>query len=662
MIAKMDQITVVGCRKDAPKVLVSLQSLGVVQLDPLEVEDSRLNRLRLEGDDRADKEGWEAVVARSGALLDVLNASDVQGSGRWKGPSALSDINEHLEAVGSQVDELVAERAELADTLDVIDTFLPTLREVAPYLALFENSNYLYSTALSVPSDMYEKVSAALSATVEERLLLASIDQGRNLLVVLVGLKADLDKLRGVINRSGLSELGLPDDYGERSIAKAVHMMEEQSRTFPRQYALIGEKLSELANEQGGRLRAMHTIASNNSNRLGRLEDMVQGRYGFALQGWVPSSERVRVAESLKKQYKDELAIESRAADQHHDQNIPVLLDNPSWVKPFQGLLALFSPPKYGSFDPSWTLAVFFPFFFGLVVGDIGFSLMFAGIGLFLRRRGRSGRSLSLGPLGIVIPVRALAPISTVIYWCAGWGALFGFLFGEFFGNFLERFPIGQPVFYTNLHHEAGYGLIPIALFRVEVFTPILLVSLAFGVLQVLAGWAIRVIYGIKHNDMRHVYEGVGMFSGLLALVIFATSFLTGNINPVVTGLVLTGLLIFIVATVLARMPLMLLEIFSNSGHILSYLRIFAVGLSAALVANLATDLGFAIGGSLPIIGPILGILVGLSVHLIAIALTIIGHTLQPLRLQYVEFFTKFGFYDESGRPYRPFRLLGGNS
>ncbi len=39
MIAKMDQITVVGCRKDAPKVLVSLQSLGVVQLDPLEVED-----------------------------------------------------------------------------------------------------------------------------------------------------------------------------------------------------------------------------------------------------------------------------------------------------------------------------------------------------------------------------------------------------------------------------------------------------------------------------------------------------------------------------------------------------------------------------------------------------------------------------------------------
>ena len=86
------------------------------------------------------------------------------------------------------------------------------------------------------------------------------------------------------------------------------------------------------------------------------------------------------------------------------------------------------------------------------------------------------------------------------------------------------------------------------------------------------------------------------------------------------------------------------------------------MGLSAALVANLATGLGFALGDTLPIIGPILGILVALVVHFIAITLTIIGHTLQPLRLNYVEFFTKFGFYDESGRPYAPFRLLGGRS
>jgi V/A-type H+/Na+-transporting ATPase subunit I len=137
---------------------------------------------------------------------------------------------------------------------------------------------------------------------------------------------------------------------------------------------------------------------------------------------------------------------------------------------------------------------------------------------------------------------------------------------------------------------------------------------------------------------------------------------MTQNLTTPLIVVIVIGFIIFLAGVVLSGLPLMIVELISNSGNILSYLRLFAVGLSAALVANLATDLGFAISGTLPIIGPILGILVALAVHLIAIALTIIGHTLQPLRLQYVEFFTKFGFYEENGRPYQPFRLFGGKA
>jgi V/A-type H+-transporting ATPase subunit I len=159
---------------------------------------------------------------------------------------------------------------------------------------------------------------------------------------------------------------------------------------------------------------------------------------------------------------------------------------------------------------------------------------------------------------------------------------------------------------------------------------------------------------------MKHVYEGIGMFAGLTGIVVFAAAFLNDALTPVTLGIAGAGMAIFLVCAVLAKMPLMVVEIISNSGHILSYLRLFAVGLAAALVANLATDLGFGIAGILPVLGPILGIVVALFVHLLAMALTIIGHTLQPLRLQYVEFFTKFGFYDESGRPYTPFKVVGG--
>jgi V/A-type H+-transporting ATPase subunit I len=341
---------------------------------------------------------------------------------------------------------------------------------------------------------------------------------------------------------------------------------------------------------------------------------------------------------------------------------VPVRLENAGWARPFQILLSLFAPPKYGNFDPTWTLAIFFPLFFGVIVGDIAFGLIFALIAFSLRRRGFAGKSLSLGPLGIVIPPDALKPISTMIYWAASWTIVWGYLYGEFFGTFLEYWPKAKPIFYTTLHKPAGYGWLEIALFRVEDFTPIILLSIAFGTVQILGGWVIRVVYGIKHHDMKHVYEGIGMFAGISALVIFASAFLTDNLNPIVNGVVGVGFVIFFISVLLAKMPLMLIELVSNGGNILSYLRIFAVGLAAALVAKLATQLGFALADTLPIIGPVLGILVGVFVHLLALVLKVIGYTLQPLRLQYVEFYTKFGFYEASGRPYQPFKLLGGKS
>jgi aerobic-type carbon monoxide dehydrogenase small subunit (CoxS/CutS family) len=67
-------------------------------------------------------------------------------------------------------------------------------------------------------------------------------------------------------------------------------------------------------------------------------------------------------------------------------------------------------------------------------------------------------------------------------------------------------------------------------------------------------------------------------------------------------------------------------------------------------------------GVPIPVLGVVLGIIVGAVINLLAVTIKIIAYTMQPLRLHYVEFFSKFGFHDESGRPYRPFRLLGGKS
>ncbi len=655
MIAQMDKLTLVGSKGKVNEALTSLQKLGVVQVEPIEFES--LSKFNLQGDELLLKERWDKLANKSKGLLNALEIDDLVPAAKLE-TTDIDSLEKQLNDIAKQADRLVAEKQTMLDELEVINTYLPPFRQVAADLARLDDSHYLVGKAFIIPD--YEAVQVFKAVVAEEmpETLLFEKAYGKEWLVTATMLKKDTQEFTRLLGSSGYAALALPESYAEQGTAKAVHIMEERLKSIPERLAIIDNELDKISNQKSEALQAVEKIAKNQQKRFEVLTNLGETKYGFALQGWLPSQNSPKVVATLEKQYPEDIIVEVRPADEHSDKDVPVKLENPNWIKPFEGLLSLFSPPKYGSFDPSWTLAVFFPFFFGLVVGDIGFSLLFLLIGFSLRARGKDNKKLSLGPLSITIKPEALLPIGTVINWCAMWGIVWGFLYGEFFGNFLEHWPQAKPIFYTPLHSDNGF--IPIALFRVEQFTPLLLLSLGFGILQVLGGWAIRAYYGHKHHDRKHFWEGIGMFSGLLALVIFATAFLQDGLNAAVQTIVIAGLAIFIFAVFMSRMPLMLIELISNGGNILSYLRLFAVGLSAALVANLATDLGFAINSSLPIIGPVIGILVGLSVHMITLILTIIGHTLQPLRLHYVEFFTKFGFYDENGRPYQPFNLLGG--
>ena len=114
-----------------------------------------------------------------------------------------------------------------------------------------------------------------------------------------------------------------------------------------------------------------------------------------------------------------------------------------------------------------------------------------------------------------------------------------------------------------------------------------------------------------------------------------------------------------------AQMPLMIAELPTQGGHILSFIRLYAVGLASAILANLATDMGFTLyhqwGAAGIVAGVLIGLSVGLLMHAFLLVLLTMGHVLQPIRLIWVEFFTKFDFYTLAGKPYRPFKMHGGD-
>lgn len=750
MITPMHKITVVGRRSLAEKLMQSLQGLGVVHINPTKYafgEDTpeAVQALQLDEQQQALAERWQTVHNRAQGLQQTLEIDDVDAV--CLPAKDIDSVSAQLEQIASVVDAQVATRQQLEAERDIIRTYLRPFREIAPSLARFDRSRYLTGVAFTV-ADLaaLDTFKERIAEELPERVVVAAKPYGDSYIATAAMLQSDRQAFTRLLRSEGLAEMQLPEQYRDGDLAKAVHQMEARSNALPLELAEVETELANLAEAHGGSLVAIEAEAHDHNSRYDALQEVMAGQYGIALQGWLPSDQHETTAEQIRQEFAEDVVVETRPADEHSDRGIPTQYNNPGWVKPFQGLMSLFPPPKYGNFEPTWTIAFFFPLFFGVVVGDIGFGLLFAILAWWLRRRGTQGKKVSLGPLGIVMKPDVLLPISTIIAWCAFWSILWGALYGEGFGNLLERWPANNPVFYARHHapeadashaavavldaelahdaadihattdahtdadathaydshatdshgsdahasdnhapdshasesthavadHSANHGtdhgeghhpkgMFPILIHRVADFGPVILLSVLFGILQVLGGWGIRAYYGLKHGDKKHMWEGIGMFTGLFGLAILGFSYFYG-FNAGWTTVAVLGLAIWIFSIFMSGLPLMSIELMSNAGNILSYLRLFAVGLSAALIANLCTDLGFAVGGTLPVIGPILGILLGFSVNVIAVAVTIIGHTLQPLRLQYVEFFTKFGFYEESGQSYNPLRLSGGKA
>ncbi|WP_293179358.1 V-type ATPase 116kDa subunit family protein, partial [Oceanithermus sp.] len=427
-----------------------------------------------------------------------------------------------------------------------------------------------------------------------------------------------------------------------------------RAKLAPEELENVHSALVRLRKEAEGPLRALWTRAVDEVARLRALLDIAAGRFGFALFGWIPARLKGKVEEALAA-HRDHVVYTLEPADEHHEADrVPVTLENGPMVKPFQMLIEFLNTPKYGTWDPTWVVAVFFPFWFGMIVGDLGYALLFVLVARLLAGLVKRNEPLVIEFFGIHMKPPVVKDLLFVLNAMIFWTVVWGFIYGEFFGNFFEHLGI----FYVPGHTE---GLLPVLIPRADTAktaTLLILVSIAFGIVQVFHGLGVRAWLGLRHGHMKHFWEAVGYLGGLTGLIVFSYEFLTGQANGALNLIMYLGFAVFVLAIVMSRMVLMVAELPTQGGHILSYIRIYAVGVAGAIMANLATDLGFALADKVGLIGILVGLVLALLTHLTILALTLMGHILQPIRLIWVEFFTKFGFYEESGRPYRPFKSV----
>ncbi|PNY81170.1 V-type ATP synthase subunit I [Deinococcus koreensis] len=682
MINPMQQVVVALRRRDSESVIAALQDAGVLHLKP--ITDSPLNSGTLVSEDAQSRREDERLLARAESTIAELGAYRPAPAGL---PDP-ADWSEVIERAAQPVSALARQRQELQADLDAESAYGGAVRALARLAGGLDRSRRLSVVPfLLQPSDAPGDLEAALNSALEGRYALATETVGQNRVGVIATLRNERDLARAALSKARLGELRLPGRFDGLALSDAAAQMEAIQRGGVARQGDLNAQRDRLAQEHGPQLYAVRDALKDRVAIHDVRAVSARGKYSLALQGYVPA-DRLGALQGALGAFGDAVSYEVYPVDEHHDERIPVQLKNNGYVRPFQTVMGLMSPPRYGTFDPTWVIALFFPLFFGIIIADIGYGLLFALFGLWLRGKARRNEGWDLSFFGAYVPPGTLKDLSFVTLVMSAWSIVWGFLTGEFFGTLLEHmhfFYINPGLLdrlwgWTGLSFpveaeklEKGYykGLIPIVFPRLETgyFSNVALVfALLFGILQVLWGWAIRIQQGIKHRDSVHTWEGIALFGGVFALIMLAFTSRAGkeigtafsDFSDPRVWLMYAGFAAFLIGylRIIGKYPMLPIELLSQGGAVMSYARIFAVGLVSAILAKLCTDLGWSMYERIGVLGILIGLLLGAALHFFVLALTLIGHIVQPLRLHMVEFLNPTGFNNETSPVYNPFRRL----
>jgi V/A-type H+-transporting ATPase subunit I len=425
----------------------------------------------------------------------------------------------------------------------------------------------------------------------------------------------DAPRVERLLAQAGIHELPMPARYAGRTLGQVAPELAERRRGLDGELEGLAVRRRELVSAAAPELLRARPAVEDRLLALAARERAATTARSFVLEGWVPTAGFGRLGRQLRDRFGESLVIEAVAQEEWQGANAPVVLTNPRLFRPFEAVTRMMPLPAYGSIDPTPFVAVFFPMFFGLILGDFGYGAVLAVLALWLRRRGAPGSTL-----------RAVAEILGA---CAAFTVAFGVAFGECFGDLGRR----------------ALGIRPLLFDREESLMPFLGLAVAIGLVHISLG----LVLGIVNTARGHPRQAVGRGAALAMLAFIVVALLAafdvlpgGFFTPAVIALLLAFPVLVVAEGIIAP-----IEFLSTLSNVLSYARIMALGTASVMMAVVANRLAGSVGSVL------VGVLFGLLFHLVNFALGIFAPTIHGLRLHYVEFFGKF--YSPGGQEYRPF-------
>lgn len=364
--------------------------------------------------------------------------------------------------------------------------------------------------------------------------------------------------------------------------------------------------------------------------------------YLTVLTGFAPTSDDKRLCASF-----DSMDIYYSHEAATKEDNPPVKLKNNWFAKNFEVLTGMYGVPAYDEFDPTPVLGPFFMLFFAMCMGDAGYGILLMLIALVLRLKMKDS---------------SLGKMHSLIAFLGGMTFVVGIFLGTFFGmSILEA--SWAPTWLKGLCIDGWFPDAKIAGFPVQ-----MVLAVAIGVLHICLAMIIKTINFTKRFGFKKTVATWGwttlIVGGLVVVSLGMTEVLSAEAFKwtIIALAVVSGLAIYVFNTP-GRNPLLNIGsglwdtynmVTGLLGDVLSYIRLYALGLAGGMLGNAFNIMGTMILDiPVPGVNWVFCIIILIFGHVLNLAMSCLGAFVHPLRLTFVEYFKNSG-YEGSGAKYNP--------
>jgi V/A-type H+-transporting ATPase subunit I len=626
-LAEVQKVQIIAHLGKKMELLSSLQEAGIVQLEEVNFEEFELAT------------GSSEVSELEHALHRIKRA--IEYFSQWEDKGFLKRLftqkpqhsshkrKEVLEfdyaSVMDDLEKLEAQKNDLLSEIKFLERekdFLAPLQDLSLPVVSVKPTD---STEIVLGNLSLSQFEGLQKLAEKEALWFEVINKGKRQIYVLVFyLESEKDNIEQLLKELNFNHIYFTEPLlrGAKKEDRVIDVMERISKDIEekrREIEALDKEGRRLAAHQG-KLMLVHDILVNEKEKITHSRLLGKTERVFYSEGWIRSADISRLKSKLQPFFEE---IQLYFRPPLPEEEPPSILENPRQGKPFEVVTKLYGLPQRGSLDPTLPLAPFFFVFVGLCVSEAGYGLMVTLLSLlFIKFAKPKGGLLQF------LKLMVLLGVSTVIL---------GTLVGGWFG-----FPVRQLMILDPLGDPLSF----------------LILALALGFIQVWFGTLLKLIDGIKNKRfLQPIFVEGGWLVLLPSLVLY---FLTKNsLWGILTLMGAAGIVFFASPSrnPLARFFGGLYSLYGISRYladVLSYSRLLALGLATSVIAMVVNTLCRTALG-IPWLGWLIAALIFVGGHLFNLGISFLGGFVHSMRLQFVEFFSKF--FRSGGKPFKPFEM-----